>query len=784
MTLYKPSFGAERPKVVTIPREFTGIADRAFEGWTSLQKVILPKGIEYIGNNAFNGCSSLQSVDIPKSVKEIGNRAFEECRSLRSVVIPEGVKKILLFTFKGCINLRSVRISSSVVSIGREAFKGCKALESVIVPKGVEEIQEGAFQDCSALRSLALTEGLHYIRDRAFKNCSSLESLVVPESVRGIDGDAFACCSSLEAILFLGKGKASTTLWLSDDPFRFCGALRIVTFLRDACTHDSRVFRGCANLESILAFAEVARVKGRGHFFKARSEGKLGGVGQGALFGAVEKRDIVINASLESVRTALGKGETPELLYEILPFTDSSPDSPPPVFDSSIPGWRANGTTVWLVPFESESASELVSIFPLSDLPNPDVEIEKFEPETRDSSPQVDMDRTTSLVNYLRTVLDCETQVYLAARVVCQFEEARLRYNQVARSVTPQSQSVRQMVETPFLEMAMALQGRVDALKAGAEPVITLEHAAEVPPVPDKPEAFSMKAFADSLPPIEQPSYFKVGFFNKKKAEQANGILRAKYEQEVEGRAKEIALAKKKSEKAFEEYERACKLREATLDKLRNLEINKLNEKIERLIVDDNPLQRTREEAQELEKVYAEEERMARKELERALQIRSDLYSCNVIFSKYRTLPAIASILEYLESGRCEALSGPDGAYNLYESERRADLIITKLNDVLGSLEKIKEGQHLLYRELKKANATLEKVSEQIKSLETNALNAMWGIAKNTASIAERVEEIAIDSAATAKATQSTAEASRASVALAAKNNELLNSLGYLIALS
>ena len=381
--------------------------------------------------------------------------------------------------------------------------------------------------------------------------------------------------------------------------------------------------------------------------FKALREGKLGGVGQGTLFGAVEKRDIVINASLESVRTALSKGETPELLYEILPFADSSPDSAPPVFDSSIPGWRANGTTVWLVPFESESASELASIFPLSDLPNPDVEIEKFEPETRDSSPQVDADRTTSLVNYLRTVLDCETQVYLAARVVCQFEEARLRYNQVARWAPAQSQSVRQMVETPFLEMAMALQGRVDALKAGAKPVITLEHAAEAPPVPDKPEAFSMKAFADSSSlQFEQPGLIlRWVFSTRKKLSKLNGILRAKYEQEVERASEGNSLSKKEVGKAFDEYERACKLREAALDKLRNLEINKLNEKIERLIADDNPLQRTREEAEELEKVYAEEERIARKELERALQIRSDLYSCNVIFSKYRTLPAIASIL-------------------------------------------------------------------------------------------------------------------------------------------
>ena len=90
----------------------------------------------------------------------------------------------------------------------------------MIVPKGVEEIQQGAFQGCSALRSLTLTEGLKYI----------------------------------------SKGKASSTLWLSDDPFHSCGALRTVTFLKDACTRDSRVFRGCANLESILAFAEVVRV--------------------------------------------------------------------------------------------------------------------------------------------------------------------------------------------------------------------------------------------------------------------------------------------------------------------------------------------------------------------------------------------------------------------------------------------------------------------------------------------------------------------------------------------
>ena len=99
--------------------------------------------------------------------------------------------------------------------------------------------------------------------------------------------------------------------------------------------------------------------------FKTLREGKLGGVGQGTLFGAVEKRDIVINASLESVRTALSKGETPELLYEILPLRIRLQIQPLPL-RLLYSRWRANGTTVWLVPFESESASELASIFPLS----------------------------------------------------------------------------------------------------------------------------------------------------------------------------------------------------------------------------------------------------------------------------------------------------------------------------------------------------------------------------------------------------------------------------------
>jgi hypothetical protein len=52
---------------------------------------------------------------------------------------------------------------------------------------------------------------------------------------------------------------------------------------------------------------------------------------------------------------------------------------------------------------------------------------------------------------------------------------------------------------------------------------------------------------------------------------------------------------------------------------------------------------------------------------------------------------------EYLDSGRCSALEGPDGAYNLYESELRQNYIISKLDTIINQLDMIRENQYYLY---------------------------------------------------------------------------------------
>ena len=95
-------------------------------------------------------------------------------------------------------------------------------------------------------------------------------------------------------------------------------------------------------------------------------------------------------------------------------------------------------------------------------------------------------------------------------------------------------------------------------------------------------------------------------------------------------------------------------------------------------------------------------------------------YEQNIIFPKYRNMVAIATINEYLMSGRCFELEGPNGAYNLYEMELRQNIIIGQLSTIINSLEQIRNNQFSLYQELVKANATVNDVLQEVRGVREN----------------------------------------------------------------
>ena len=85
-------------------------------------------------------------------------------------------------------------------------------------------------------------------------------------------------------------------------------------------------------------------------------------------------------------------------------------------------------------------------------------------------------------------------------------------------------------------------------------------------------------------------------------------------------------------------------------------------------------------------------------------------YDKNIIFPKYRNLVSICSFYEYFSSGRCTDFTGPQGAYNIFEQERRLDNIVTKLDQVLIKLDEISENQYILHETILEGN----RISQQL----------------------------------------------------------------------
>lgn len=111
---------------------------------------------------------------------------------------------------------------------------------------------------------------------------------------------------------------------------------------------------------------------------------------------------------------------------------------------------------------------------------------------------------------------------------------------------------------------------------------------------------------------------------------------------------------------------------------------------------------------------------------------RDTLYQMDVIYPKYRNIVAVSSIYEYLASGRCSRLDGPDGAYNLYEMELRQNIVIGQLSAISGNLEQIKNNQYTLYQDLLTANhQSFEMLSDISDSAKYSAYSSE-ATAKNT----------------------------------------------------
>ena len=267
----------------------------------------------------------------------------------------------------------------------------------------------------------------------------------------------------------------------------------------------------------------------------------------------------------------------------------------------------------------------------------------------------------------------------------------------------------------------------------------------------------------DPAPPIKPyaPVYQKPGLFNKKRIEAENKRLEENYNDEII-----------RYQKEYEKYQAALSYNEKRFEEIVQDKKAQLQNEIDSLYKEAENINRQGQQTPSLASLLEKEITEAETVLSEAYLQRNNFYDLDIIFSKYRNPVALASFYEYLMAGRCSTLEGAGGAYNIYENEIHLNQITSKLDQILDSLEEIKQNQYIIYSELRKMNSSLELLNTAMD----NAIESINQIESNTNEIGNKLGVIAHNSDVTAYYSKVNAYYSQ-------KTAQLTNAIGWLIAL-
>ena len=259
-----------------------------------------------------------------------------------------------------------------------------------------------------------------------------------------------------------------------------------------------------------------------------------------------------------------------------------------------------------------------------------------------------------------------------------------------------------------------------------------------------------------------EPIYETPGFLNKKRVLAENEEKRLNYDNACRIYQKDVETYEQEKIKKENEYKQFIDSERKKIDaELKEAQYKleyitkELNDETEKISLIKLPMD-------ELKEKIVDEIKEAEKLLSATILGKNKLYNYGIIFNKYRNIVAIATFYEYLVTGRCSTLDGTNGAYNLFESETRANIIIKELSDIKNSLEDIKENQYMIYSELKNINKSLGELKEETKEAVNRIRGGLDTISKNT---------------------EITAYYSKVNAYYSKKNAELTNALGFMVAL-
>ena len=189
--------GAESIQKLTIPGSIKNIPYNCFSGMPNLTELVLQEGVESIGGSCFLS-AGLTEVELPSTLTSLAGRTFGANVTKISVAegnpvyksagncVIETASKTLVW---GCA-ASDIPADGSVTKIGSGAFAGCSKLKEITIPSTIKEIGGTAFSS-SGLEKVTLSEGLETIGMHAFSYCENLKEINIPSTVKTIYTSAF-----------------------------------------------------------------------------------------------------------------------------------------------------------------------------------------------------------------------------------------------------------------------------------------------------------------------------------------------------------------------------------------------------------------------------------------------------------------------------------------------------------------------------------------------------------------------------------------------------------------
>ena len=221
----------------------------AFNGCTSLKKIILPSSITDIQQGSFYNCA-ITYINL-ENIKTLGSNCFGHCPLNMELSMPNLTGSFFGFAGTNITKIIDLGKATSIVGSGDihhtygAALGSCHYLTEVILPDTMTSIT--GMIDCTALEKVSFNNNVTIIGDSAFYNCTKLTSIGDVSNVTSIGNSAFSN-TNFTSLSFPNVKTLSGNYVNSQ--FSNCTKLTTITFNSELSELSDSVFNNCQSLKT------------------------------------------------------------------------------------------------------------------------------------------------------------------------------------------------------------------------------------------------------------------------------------------------------------------------------------------------------------------------------------------------------------------------------------------------------------------------------------------------------------------------------------------------------